>query len=348
MSPTVIRSRRRGTAGARSLLTHLSLLTAISFSLAALIVSGAHFGRQLGLVKADFLRSIPVPGIVMGSASAPNIADLQEAGVVEPASSPIPNVGLNPTPPALPLGDPLSALSPSPGTISQPALHSGTWVPILMYHYIRVTRKSDLLGYNLSVTPTDFQAQMQYLSDNGYTTITMRQLDLALTGKGTLPAKPVALTFDDAYQDFYTDAVPTLMEFGMTATSYVPTQLVERPNYMTWAEIEELDGEGFEIAAHSQFHVDVSKATIARATIEIFGAKSDLENHLGHDVVDWAYPYGAYNYNTVRLVHDAGYWSGTTTHGGGWHNATQMPLLTRVRVAGGELLAGFIAGLGSP
>ncbi|HXA41637.1 MAG TPA: polysaccharide deacetylase family protein [Candidatus Solibacter sp.] len=347
MSPTVIGSRRRGTAGARSLLARLVLLTAISFSLATVIVSGVHFGRQVGLVNAGFLRSISVPGIILGSASAPNIAALQEAGVVEPTSSPIPNIAPIDSPPALPLGDPLTPLSPSPEIVSLPALHGGTWVPILMYHYIRVVKKSDLTGYNLSVTPTNFRAQMQYLSDNGYTTITMRQLDLALMGQGTLPPKPVALTFDDAYQDFYTDAAPTLQEFGMTATSYVPTMLVERPNYMTWAEIEELDAQGFEMAAHSQFHVDVSKATVSRATVEIFGAKSDLENHLGHDVVDWAYPYGGYNLNTVRLVHDAGYWSGTTTHNGAWHNASQLPLLTRVRVPGGELLAGFIASLGS-
>ena len=312
-----------------------------------MVVSGVHVGRALGLVNASFLRSISVPGIVLGSASAPNIAALQEAGVVEPTSSPIPNVPPLDSPPALPLGDPLTPLSPSPSIVSQPVLHSGTMVPILMYHYVRVAKKSDLTGYNLSVTPTNFRAQVQYLSDNGYTTITMRQLDLALMGRGTLPPKPVALTFDDAYQDFYSDAAPTLQEFGMTATSYVPTMLVERPNYMTWAEIEELDAQGFEMAAHSQFHVDVSKATVSRATVEIFGAKSDLENHLGHDVVDWAYPYGGYNYNTVRLVHDAGYWSGTTTHNGAWHNAAQLPLLTRVRVAGGELLDGFIASLGS-
>src|SRR5258708_19052036 len=320
MSPSVIRSRRRGTAGARSLLTRLVLLTAISFSLAAVIVSGVHVGRQLGLVNANFLRTISVPGVVLGSASAPNIAALQEAGVVEPTSSPIPNIAPLDSPPALPLGDPLTPLSPSPSIVSQPALHSGTMVPILMYHYIRVAKKADVTGYNLSVTPTNFRAQMQYLSDSGYTTITMRQLDLALMGQGTLPAKPVAMTFDDAYQDFYTSAAPTLQEFGMTATSYVPTQLVERTNYMTWAEIEELDAQGFEMAAHSQFHVDVSKATITRATIEIFGAKSDLENHLGHEVVDWAYPYGGYNYNTLRLVHHARYWSGTTTHGGARHH----------------------------
>src|SRR5258708_38849362 len=187
MSPSVIRSRRRGTAGARSLLTRLVLLTAVSFGLAAVIVSGVHVGRQLGLVNAGFLRSISVPGIILGAASAPNIAALQEAGVVEPASSPIPNVAPLDSPPALPVGDPLTPLSPSPGIVSQPTLHGGTWVPILMYHYIRVEKKSDLLGYNLSVTPTNFRAQMPDPSRNGHTTITMRQLDLSPIAPPPLP-----------------------------------------------------------------------------------------------------------------------------------------------------------------
>jgi peptidoglycan/xylan/chitin deacetylase (PgdA/CDA1 family) len=99
------------------------------------------------------------------------------------------------------------------------------------------------------------------------------------------------------------------------------------------------------MAAHSQYHVDVSKTSAIRAEIEIFGAKSDLENHLGHPVVDWAYPYGGYNYSTVQLVHKAGYWSAVTTRPGGWHDVQQMPLLRRVRVDGRESLAGFIASL---
>ena len=155
----------------------------------------------------------------------------------------------------------------------------------------------------------------------------------------------MALTFDDGYQDFYSTAVPIMRPLGITATNYVPTMLVGRPSYMTWSEIQLLDSEGYEMAAHSQFHVDVSKVSASRAEIEIFGAKSDLENHLGHEVVDWAYPYGGYSYSTVQLVHDAGYLSGATTKPGGWHDAMQIPVMTRVRVGGGDSLDHFARSL---
>jgi peptidoglycan/xylan/chitin deacetylase (PgdA/CDA1 family) len=155
----------------------------------------------------------------------------------------------------------------------------------------------------------------------------------------------VALTFDDGYQDFYSAAVPIMRPLGITATNYVPTMLVGRSNYMTWSEIQQLDSEGYEMAAHSQFHVDVSRVAPARAKVEVVGSKADLEQHLGHPVVDWAYPYGAYSDATLQLVSQAGYLSAVTTRAGGWHNADQMPLLTRVRVGGGESLAAFAGSL---
>jgi peptidoglycan/xylan/chitin deacetylase (PgdA/CDA1 family) len=308
------------------------------------ILSSVHLGRHFGLLGDDFLRSITIPGL--GShGHKPNTAALAEAGLLDPTDNPVVVVApiASPSPVSSPTGLPSPIITPLPTIISRPALHSGLWVPILMYHYIRSS--PDRAGVGLSVLPAAFEAQMNYLKDQGYNTILMRDLDRALLSEGSLPSKPVALTFDDGYVDFYTVAAPMLRDLGMTATNYVPTMLVGRNNYMTWGQVEDLDAQGFEIAAHSQFHVDLAKASLTRAAIEIFGAKSDLENHLGHEVVDWAYPYGAFNYSTVQMVNRAGYWSGVTTRQGGWHDLQQMPLMPRVRVDGRETLAQFAASL---
>lgn len=344
MSPAVIRGRRRGTAGVRSLLNRVSMLAVIALCLSVIIISSAHLGRHFGLVEDDFLRTITIPGLV-GETPKPSAAALGEAGLLNPTDNPVAVVApiVSPSPDLSRTLLPSPILSPSPTIISRPALHSGLWVPILMYHYIR--RSPDRAGIGLSVLPADFEAQMHYLKDHGYNTVTMRDLDRALLSGDSLPPKPVALTFDDGYVDFYTVAAPVLRRLGMTATNYVPTMLVDRNNYMTWSQVENLDAQGFEMAAHSQFHVDVSKVSASRAEIEIFGAKSDLENHLGHEVVDWAYPYGGHSYSTVQLVHKAGYWSGVTTRAGGWHDVQQMSLMPRVRVDGRESLAQFAASL---
>jgi peptidoglycan/xylan/chitin deacetylase (PgdA/CDA1 family) len=318
----------------------VTLLIVISLCLAVVLVGGVRVGQSFGVLPASFhLFQAPPP---------PTNADQairREAGLEPPTSPRAAQSVLDDRPSRSPKPDPFVAVSvaPSPTIMSRPPLRAGLWVPVLMYHYIRTS--PDKAGVPLSVLPEDFAAQMHYLKDHGYNTITMRELDMALLGHQALPPKPVAITFDDGYQDFYTTAVPIMRPLGITATNYVPTLLVGRANYLSWSEIQTLDAEGYEMAAHSQFHVDVSRVSAVRAQVEIFGAKTDLEQHLGHPVVDWAYPYGGYSYATVEVVHRAGYLSAVTTRPGGWHDAAQMPLLTRVRVGGGEPLDRFARSL---
>lgn len=337
--PGTGRARFRIWRASRFVAKPAAVLIVISLCVATVFVGGVRVGQSFGVLPASFHLFQGSPPL-----SKADHAIRREAGL-EPPTSPRAQSILDDRPSRPPTPEPFVPVSvaPSPTIMSRPPLRAGLWVPILMYHYIR--KSPDKAGVPLSVLPEDFAAQMHYLADHGYNTITMRELDLALLGHGTLPPKPVALTFDDGYQDFYSTAVPIMRPLGITATDYVPTQLVGRSNYMSWSEIQALDALGYEMAAHSQFHVDVSKVSTARAQIEIFGSKADLEQHLGHPIVDWAYPYGGYSYSAVRQVSQAGYLSGVTTRPGAWHDATQMPLLTRVRVGGLESLQMFARSL---
>jgi peptidoglycan/xylan/chitin deacetylase (PgdA/CDA1 family) len=233
----------------------------------------------------------------------------------------------------------LNSAEPAVTLVTPARLQQGVWVPILLYHYVRVAPPSDRVGVNLSVTPPTFAKQMHYLRDHGFTTMTMRQLDDALLQHRPLPPRPLVLTFDDGYRDFYTAAAPVMRELGITATEYIPTELVGRPNYMTWAQIQELDAQGFEMGAHSEFHVDLTHLSQARLQLEIEGCKAQLESHLGHPVVDFAYPYGKFDPVVEAEVRSVGFWSATTTVQGGVHNSDQMFTLTRMRV--GESLLHF-------
>jgi peptidoglycan/xylan/chitin deacetylase (PgdA/CDA1 family) len=186
---------------------------------------------------------------------------------------------------------------------------------------------------------------MRYLRDNGYTTLTMRDAALMIQKQKPLPPHPVVLTFDDGYRDFYTTVAPVLSSLGLAATDYVPTRMVELPAFMTWSQIQELDAQGFEMAAHTEFHVALARASAQRAREEIFGSKSDLESHLGHPVYDFCYPFGSFSSDVVALVRQAGYQSATTTVSGGWHDPAQMLTLTRIRVSGGESLESWVRSL---
>ncbi|MFN2463659.1 MAG: polysaccharide deacetylase family protein [Candidatus Dormibacteria bacterium] len=333
----------RGPLG--DILNQLSLLAVVSMSCAIILLAGTHLGRHFGVLRGN-------PLLVLVHPLDPNrgldLASKSESGLVPPSSGP--PVSPEPPPPTV-FGRPDQVLvappMPAPGDLRRP-LRGGTWLPIVMYHYIREVSQADRVGWSLSVSPGEFRKQVNWLSQHGYTTITMRDASLILAGQKRAPERPVALTFDDGYRDFYTNAAPILRSAGFTATNYIPTALVGGSNYMSWSEIEDLDAEGFEMGAHSQFHTDVSKVSVERARVEILGSKADLESHLGHPVVDWAYPYGGYNLATIGLLRDAGFWSATTTEPGSWHDARHLLYLTRVRMGGTAQLNSLVNGVSEP
>jgi peptidoglycan/xylan/chitin deacetylase (PgdA/CDA1 family) len=336
----LVRGRRvRGAAG--DILNQVSYLVAVSLCLATIVLAGSHLTRHFHVVSGDPLAAFAERGPVDTSRLDP--ASKAESGLVPPQPVvPGPRIAVAQAP-----ADITSQPLPTYYDLVKP-VRKGTWLPILMYHYIRTVSRSDTLGYNLSITPEHFREQMHWLRDHGYTALTMQDVDEVLAGRRTAPQHPVALTFDDAYRDFYTTAAPILRESGFIATSYVPTQLVGRGNYMSWGEIVELDAEGFEMAAHSQFHVDISKTSTDRARVEVFGSKADLESHLGHQVVDWAYPYGGVNVAAAALVKEAGFWSGVTTQPGGWHDLDHVLVLSRVRMTGGDGVDAISWGVQAP
>src|ERR1700722_961379 len=98
---------------------------------------------------------------------------------------------------------------------------SAVRVPILMYHEIAGPTESDS---GLAVSPEAFSAQLAYLHDEGYRTVTAAELSDALAcGDGSLPDRPIVLTFDDGYADFHSQTMPMLDRYAFTATVFVTT-----------------------------------------------------------------------------------------------------------------------------
>lgn len=230
-----------------------------------------------------------------------------------------------------------------------PAGRGQVRVPILEYHYIRVNPDpGDRLGFNLSVTPPDFQAQMDWLKASGYHTIDLNDLRAYFQKRAPLPSRPVVLTFDDGYIDFFTTAFPVLMDHRFRAVSYVVPGFLDRPRYMTTDEVRAIDSAGVEIAAHTMHHVDLTKASPAQLTLEIQGSRNALEQIVPHQVLDFCYPSGMYNATVIAATERAGFLSATTEAPGTAHTWGDRLTWTRVRVNGGERLDQFVASLGQP
>jgi peptidoglycan/xylan/chitin deacetylase (PgdA/CDA1 family) len=217
-------------------------------------------------------------------------------------------------------------------------------LPILTYHYIRVNPDPyDRLGFALSVTPADFAAQMDWLARNGYHPISTEDLYAYLQHARGLPSKPVILTFDDGYADFFTTALPILLGHDFKAVAYVVSGFVGQPGYMTSDQIREADRSDIEIGSHTVSHANLATASAGNVQAQLMASKQFLEDVIGHPVVSFCYPSGKFTAAVASQVAAAGYHDATTIRFGYSHTLGDRYLWTRLRVSGGERLDQFAA-----
>lgn len=220
-------------------------------------------------------------------------------------------------------------------------------VPILMYHYIRVNPyPSDIVGFNLSVTPNNFATQMDYLVNHGYHAITLDEFGKALLHATPLPAKPIVITLDDGYRDSYTDAFPILKARGLKAVNFVITGFVGGPIYLTWDYIQEMQKSGvFTFESHTVHHLALTYLASQKILEELTESKHDLETHVG-GTINWiAYPYGNVNDAVAQEVPKAGYAGAFGTNLGDFHSTDHLYTLARIRIGGGDSVSSFAAKL---
>ena len=280
----------------------------------------------------------PVTQVPLPSAS-PSIASA--------LATPVPVV-VAATPP--PISDlPLGAATPTAAVDLAEVLPRKDGVPILMYHYVRVNpNPKDRAGFVLSVTPADFAQQMALLDASGFHTVTMAQVREYILHGTPLPPKPIALTFDDGYDDAYTAALPVLEQHHQKATFFIISGFIGRTHYMTWSQVEALDRAGMEIGSHTVHHPSLPHLGLSALRFELDTSRSDLEAHVGHSVVDFCYPGGELNQTVVNEVARTGYLSATTTKSGVARRGDNPLELPRLRIWGGMTLRQFAAVVGQP
>lgn len=207
-----------------------------------------------------------------------------------------------------------------------------------MYHYISVSPAgADAYRLDLSVTPERFETHLKSLKDRGYQVVTLDDLLYALAQGRDLPEKPVILTFDDGYEDNYTQAFPLLRKYDMIGHFFVMTDVVneQTPGYMTWSEIEEMAAAGQRFGSHARYHLPSQKGQSTDYLVwHALGAMEAIQEHLGYHPRWIAYPSGAYDDRTVEVYRSAHYWGGLTVNQGATHTLNGIFDLERIRVRG--------------
>lgn len=189
-----------------------------------------------------------------------------------------------------------------------------------MYHSIQNVDKTEPMR-SLHVSPTAFKNQLQILKILGFRGCTVSEAVRAL--KEDSKEKLVALTFDDGYQNFLSNALPALQKFGFSATVYVLSGLIGKSNIwdrqsgispnslLNELELKLCIGSGVELGCHSHNHHSLISENLNLAA-EITESKHLLEQQFEVDVHSFCYPYGHFNTRVVEAVRHAGFKSATT------------------------------------
>ena len=170
------------------------------------------------------------------------------------------------------------------------------------------------------MTPERLDEQLDYLSTHGYTPLTVSDYVQRIADDRQLPPRPVVLTFDDGYADFYTAALPLLQKYHATATLYIITDYIGATSrwmqregeadraILNWNQIREIASSGIECGAHTHTHraLDALAAADCRQEIEL--SQRVLAEHVGAPR-SFAYPFGYYSHAIHALVREVGFTS---------------------------------------
>ena len=151
----------------------------------------------------------------------------------------------------------------------------------------------------------------------------------------------VSITFDDAYDDLYDNALPLLLERDLPFTVFVSTELVGKHHYLTWAELKEMQKKGATIANHTHSHTHLLRKQKnesdaqwrTRVTDEIEQAQYLLDKHLDNIPRYLAYPYGEYSMQLLKIVSDLQF-VGFGQQSGAAGSYSSMLLIPRFPVSG--------------
>lgn len=205
----------------------------------------------------------------------------------------------------------------------------GVEVPILMYHHIL---KDSKRWNKYVIGPGQFEEDLKYLKDHGYTTITTQDLINYVYSNVELPEKPVMITFDDGYYSNYLYAYPILQQYQMKAVISIigchTDKFSDTPDrnanyaHVTWDDINDMLSSGLiEIQNHTyDMHTtkngrNGSKRKKGESEEDYKNALwNDLETlqqkmkeHTGYVPRAFTYPFGSVSKESYSVIRDLGF-----------------------------------------
>src|SRR5215472_7902020 len=192
---------------------------------------------------------------------------------------------------------------------------AGTVAAIFMYHHVSPVVAKGPYARALTVSPSEFDAQLRLLNNIGCAMVGLGRL-VTDVKDGRVRGCEVALTFDDGYDDAATQAEPMLRAAGAVGTFFVSTGFIGSSGHLSARQIDMLAADGMEIGAHTISHVDLTKVSAATAAGEIDGSRMKLRGLTGEPITAFAYPAGKSDAAVESVVSAAGFAYAVTTEAG--------------------------------
>lgn len=208
-------------------------------------------------------------------------------------------------------------------------------VPVIMYHSVCKTNVGEYVLH-----PDRLRADFEYIKKHGYTAVFVREIADFCEGKGSLPPRPIVLTFDDGFYNNLYYVAPLAAEYGMKITvsivgAYSDKEQNERKrspvySYLSAKEIKKIHAGGLtELANHTY---DMHSRSPRKGIRRLAGESPDeyrraltsdsercrklIESASGQKVDVFTYPFGVYSDGAEETLSSLGYRAILTCKGG--------------------------------
>lgn len=186
-------------------------------------------------------------------------------------------------------------------------------IPVLMYHEIidEDPNQFRLVRSPYTISLNQFRAQMSYLHQHGYSSITLSELvklkNIYRTATRVDLNKLVVITFDDGYKNNVTHALPVLKKNHLVATFFVIVSRIGTRGYLSWDDLRKLIRQGMAIQSHTLNHVPLEILSDDSIEMELVESKRILEQSLKRPVDFISLPHGSYTDLVFEITRRAGF-----------------------------------------
>jgi len=169
---------------------------------------------------------------------------------------------------------------------------------LLVYH-----RFSDDGPKSTSTSPEIFKQHLEYLKNNDYSVLPLKNVISSLQSKESLPSNCISLTADDGFLSIYTEAFPLLVEYQFPMSVFVSTNPIDKKyaSMMTWSQLREM-APLVDIYNHSVNHLHLVNQSAQIIEDEILSAQERIATEMSTNDKFFAYPYGEFDDSSTRTL----------------------------------------------